>query len=77
MLRLGAIAAALAATCARIPIVLDTDIGTDFDDTWALHYLLARSDLFDLKLVQTSTDNTTTRARVSGIEGLSENPPQT
>lgn len=65
MLRLGAIAASLAvAACARIPVILDTDIGTDFDDTWALHYLLARSDLFDLKLVQTSTDNTTVRAMV-------------
>jgi len=49
----------------RIPTILDTDIGTDFDDCWALIYLLSRSDLFDLKLVQVSTYNTTKRGQIA------------
>jgi inosine-uridine nucleoside N-ribohydrolase len=54
----------------RIPVVLDTDIGTDFDDSFALHYLLSASNprdpsaVFDLKLVQVSTFNTTKRAQI-------------
>jgi hypothetical protein len=46
------------------PTILDTDIGTDFDDTFALVYILSRPDLFDLKLVQLSSFNTTKRAQV-------------
>lgn len=52
-------------------VVLDTDIGTDFDDTWSLMYLLSRSipsdpnRIFDLGLVQCSTYNTTNRARIA------------
>jgi inosine-uridine nucleoside N-ribohydrolase len=54
----------------RLPVVLDTDIGTDFDDCMALHYLLSASKpgdphaLFDLRLVQVSTFNTTKRAQI-------------
>lgn len=48
----------------RIPVVLDTDIGGDIDDTWALAVLL-RSPELDLKLVVTDTGNTTYRARVA------------
>ncbi len=35
---------------ARIPVILDTDIGGDIDDTWALGLLLKSPEL-DLKLV--------------------------
>jgi len=34
----------------RIPVILDTDIGDDIDDTWALAFLL-KSPEIDLKLV--------------------------
>ncbi len=34
----------------RIPVILDTDIGGDIDDTWALGLLLKSPEL-DLKLV--------------------------
>ena len=34
----------------RIPVILDTDIGDDIDDTWALALLL-KSPEFDIKLV--------------------------
>jgi inosine-uridine nucleoside N-ribohydrolase len=47
-----------------IPVILDTDIGGDMDDTWALAMLL-RSPELDLKLVTTVTGNTTYRARVA------------
>jgi inosine-uridine nucleoside N-ribohydrolase len=47
----------------RIPVILDTDIGTDIDDTWALVMLLKSPEL-DLKLVTTDTGNTTYRARI-------------
>ena len=49
---------------ARIPVVLDTDIGTDIDDTWALAQLL-RSPELDLKLVLTDTGDTRYRAAVA------------
>ena len=32
----------------RIPILIDTDIGSDIDDTWALVYALCR-EIFDIK----------------------------
>lgn len=47
-----------------IPVILDTDIGSDIDDTWALAMLLRCPEL-DLKLVLTDTLNTTYRARVA------------
>ena len=47
-----------------IPIILDTDIGNDIDDTWALGMLL-NSPEFDLKLVLTSTGDARYRARVA------------
>ncbi|MFO1452259.1 MAG: nucleoside hydrolase [Opitutaceae bacterium] len=49
---------------ARIPVVLDTDLGTDIDDTWALLQLL-RSPELELKLVVTDTGDTTYRARLA------------
>jgi len=45
-------------------VILDTDIGTDCDDLWALMYILSRPDLFDLRLVQCSTFNTDQRAQI-------------
>lgn len=52
--------------CGRkpIPTILDTDIGNDIDDTWALGMLL-NSPEFDLKLVLTSTGDARYRARVA------------
>ena len=44
-----------------IPVILDTDIGTDIDDTWALAMLL-RSPELDLKAVVTSHGDTGYRA---------------
>ncbi|MHB9024984.1 MAG: nucleoside hydrolase [Armatimonadota bacterium] len=46
-----------------IPVILDTDIGGDIDDTWALAFLL-RSPELDLKLVTTATGDTIYRAKI-------------
>ena len=48
----------------KIPVILDTDIGGDIDDTWALAMLLKSSEL-DLKLVVTDSGNTTYRAALT------------
>ena len=45
------------------PVILDTDIGDDIDDTWALMMLLRCVDL-DLKLALTGFGNTVYRSRV-------------
>jgi len=47
-----------------IPVILDTDIGGDIDDTWALAMLLKSPEL-DLKLVTTCHRNTPYRARIT------------
>ena len=47
----------------KIPVILDTDIGSDIDDTWALAMMLNSPEL-DVKLVTTCTCNTTCRAKV-------------
>ena len=47
----------------RIPVILDTDIGGDIDDTWALAMMLKSPEL-DVKLVVTCTGDTAYRARV-------------
>ncbi|MEM7097368.1 MAG: nucleoside hydrolase [Pseudomonadota bacterium] len=44
-----------------IPVILDTDIGFDVDDVWALAFLLACPEL-DVKLITTSTGDTRYRA---------------
>lgn len=49
---------------APIPVILDTDIGEYFDDSWALGYLISRPDLFDVRLILTATRNTRGRAQV-------------
>jgi inosine-uridine nucleoside N-ribohydrolase len=51
------------AVASATPVILDTDIGTDIDDTWALALLLSLPEL-DLKLVVTDYGDTVTRARV-------------
>jgi len=50
---------------APTPTILDTDIGTDYDDQVALTYILANPSIFDLKLVVCSTFNTTARAQIA------------
>jgi len=47
----------------KIPVILDTDIGLDIDDTWALGFLLKCPEL-DVKLITTSSDNTAIKARI-------------
>ena len=47
----------------RITVILDTDIGTDIDDTWALGLLLKSPEL-DVRLIVTETGDTTSRARI-------------
>ena len=63
--------------CKPIPVVLDTDIGTDIDDTWALAYLLNCPEL-DLKMVLTSSGDTEYRAKVAAkfleVAGRSDIP---
>lgn len=44
-----------------IPVILDTDIGLDVDDVWALAYLLQCPEL-EIKLITTCTGDTTYRA---------------
>ena len=47
-----------------IPVIYDTDIGTDIDDTWALALILASPEL-DLQLVVTDSGDTRERARIA------------
>ena len=48
---------------AKIPVILDTDIGGDIDDTWALAMMLNSPEL-DVRLVTTTTRNTVERAKI-------------
>jgi inosine-uridine nucleoside N-ribohydrolase len=50
-------------TMSKIPVILDTDIGDDIDDTWALAMLLGCPEV-DLKLIVTASDNTPERTRL-------------
>jgi inosine-uridine nucleoside N-ribohydrolase len=47
----------------RIPVIYDTDIGDDIDDTWALVMLL-KSPQLDLKMISTTSYNARARARL-------------
>jgi len=47
----------------KIPVILDTDIGEDIDDTWALGFLLKCPE-FDVKLITTATDDTKIKAKL-------------
>jgi inosine-uridine nucleoside N-ribohydrolase len=57
--------ASRAAGTDKIPVVFDTDICDDIDDTWALVMLL-QSPEFDIKLVTTAVNNTPEKAKVVG-----------
>ncbi len=48
---------------ARIPVILDTDIGDDIDDSWALAMLL-KSPRFDVRLITTTQGLGTQRATI-------------
>jgi inosine-uridine nucleoside N-ribohydrolase len=60
-----------------IPVILDTDIGLDVDDVWALVFLLRCPEL-DVKLITTATGDPVYRARLVArlleIEGRTEIP---
>lgn len=56
--------AGMTATARRVPIVLDTDIGTDIDDAFALAMVIQSKDL-DLKAVTTVSGDTQARARIA------------
>jgi inosine-uridine nucleoside N-ribohydrolase len=47
----------------KIPVILDTDIGADIDDTWALVMMINSPEL-DIKMILTETGNTTYRAKI-------------
>ncbi len=49
---------------AAIPVIFDSDIGSDMDDTIALSLIL-KSPEFDLKLLVTATEDTEYRAKVA------------
>lgn len=48
---------------APVPVILDTDIGDDIDDTWALCMLLGSPEV-DLRLIVTASDDTPTKTRL-------------
>ena len=56
-------AAMARASAPKIPVILDTDIGDDIDDTWALVMLLKSPEL-DLKLVTTTHGKAVYRAKL-------------
>lgn len=47
----------------EIPVILDTDIGGDIDDTWALAMMLKSPEL-DVKLIVSDTGNTVYRSQI-------------
>ena len=47
----------------RLPVVIDTDIGTAFDDSVAILYALQHPAL-DVKMILTSSDDTLLRAKL-------------
>jgi len=53
----------MVSTPKRIPVILDTDIGDDIDDTWALAMML-NSPEFDVKLIVSDTGDTIYRAKL-------------
>ena len=55
---------ALAKKGKKIPVIFDTDIGGDIDDTWALVMLL-KSPEFDVKLITSDSGNDVYRARLA------------
>jgi inosine-uridine nucleoside N-ribohydrolase len=59
----GETAASQQQNTTKIPVILDTDIGDDIDDTWALGFLL-RSPELDVKLVVGDQGNAEYRAKL-------------
>ena len=57
-------ATASGSTAAKIPIILDTDIGTDIDDAFTLALILHSPEL-DLLAVTTASGDTQARARLA------------
>ena len=49
-----------------IPVILDTDIGLDVDDVWALAFMLRCPEL-DIRLIVTDTGDTHYSARLVAI----------
>ena len=49
---------------APVPVIIDTDIGSNIDDSFAVVYAAQSSNL-DIKLVVTCIDDTTARARIT------------
>jgi len=47
----------------KIPIILDTDIGDDVDDTWAIIFMLHCPEL-DIKLINVALKNSVARAKM-------------
>lgn len=47
----------------KIPVIIDTDIGGDIDDTWALVFALLREE-FDIKLITTVLGDPAYRAKL-------------
>ena len=47
------------------PVIIDTDIGSDIDDSFAIGFALQSSEL-DVRFVVTCTDDTTARAKILG-----------
>jgi inosine-uridine nucleoside N-ribohydrolase len=54
---------AAAAPRQPVPIILDTDIGDDIDDTWALAMLLQRPEV-DVRLIVTALNDTHAKTRL-------------
>ncbi len=53
----------MAAAGSPVPVILDTDLGDDIDDTWALAMLLGTPQV-DLKLIVTASDDTAKKTRL-------------
>ena len=47
------------------PVIIDTDIGSYIDDSYAISFSLQSSEYLDVKLIVTYTDDTTARAKVA------------
>jgi inosine-uridine nucleoside N-ribohydrolase len=60
----GAAAAPTQQSPEPVPVILDTDIGGDIDDTWALAMMLGCPEI-DLKLIVTAVDDTHAKTRLT------------
>merc|ERR1719181_300405 len=52
------------ASAGPVKVIVDTDIGRDMDDSWALAFVLGRPDVFDVRLILTSTFDTRGKAQI-------------